>query len=137
MLTQDQIDKIIDELKQEPGVIGILLTGSYVYGTPNEASDLDVRCLVLDGYSKAEKRECFGVEVELYYNTPEKVRFYLKLGEDEGHGAAIHFWAHGKIVCDPQGIATQIQKEACEWWKRGRADGKPWEPRNEKYRKYS
>ena len=49
MLTKQQIQQICEEMQKDTQVQGILLTGSYVYGTPHEHSDLDIRAVTNDG----------------------------------------------------------------------------------------
>jgi len=137
MLTEQQIASIVEELKTDQRVLGILLTGSYIYGIPTEESDLDVRCVVTPDSGWAEKdRTCFGVTVDLLCNSFERVHFYFDQSEEEGHGAALHFWTYGKNVYDPQGLVAKLQEEARIRWENGPAEGQPWGVRKEKYRKY-
>ena len=49
MLTDQQIEEILEELKQDERVQAVLLTSSYVYGNPTNESDLDVRVVTKDG----------------------------------------------------------------------------------------
>jgi len=139
MLTQEQINKIIEECKQDPRVQGVLLTGSYVYGKPHDGSDLDVRCVINEDSSDwAEfERERFGTRIEVFFNTPDRVRCYMQESKKEGHGDCIHFWANGKIVYDPNGIVAQLQQEAIQLWKDGPASGGEWMWRQEKHKDHA
>lgn len=113
MLTNQQIEKILEELKQDDRVQAILLTGSYIYGDPNDESDLDVRVVTKDGANWAEKyRLRFDHKVELFCNPPEVIRDYFNMNRRERKPHALHFWVHGKIVYDPTGIALELQKDA-------------------------
>lgn len=137
MLTNQQIEEIVNELKRDPRVQGILLTGSYIYGKPNAESDLDVRCITNDSSDWAEfKRMRFGVPVEVFLNTPHKVRSYMQQSKEQGHGDCIHFWAFGKKVYDPFGVVDLLIEEAKLLWKKGPAEGKKWIWRWEKHQKY-
>jgi predicted nucleotidyltransferase len=137
MLSPEEIESIVDELRCDSRVIGVLLTGSYVYGTPNEQSDLDVRCVTGDGSDWAERdRMRHDIRIEIFSHPPEKIRWYMMQSKQEGHGACIHFWAHGKIVYDPTGIILLLQKEAKERWQEGAKNGLAWSVRAEKYKKY-
>ncbi len=137
MLLDDQIYSIIDEIKLDPRIRGILLTGSYAYGTPTEQSDLDIRSITIDPEQRGDKeRMRFDVRVELYIETIEKVHFYMQQSIDEGHGACLHFWANGKIVHDLDGTIKSLQAEARDLWRKGRPDGQPWTVREQKYAKY-
>ena len=137
MLTEEQIQQIIDEIRQDERIQGILITGSYVYGTPTDQSDLDVRCVTVDGSDWGElDRMRFGTRIEVFFNPPDKVRWYMNESRLEQHGDCIHFWANGKIVYDPNGVIAQLQNEAREFWKQGPEPGKTWTWRAEKHRKY-
>lgn len=138
MLSSEEIESIVDELRRDSRIVGILLTGSYVYGTPNEQSDLDIRCITGDGSDWAERnRMRYGVRIEIFSHPPEKVRWYMMQSKQEGHGVCIHFWAHGKIAHDPAGIILMLQKEARELWQKGGENGATWTVRSGKYKKYT
>ncbi|HKF37558.1 MAG TPA: nucleotidyltransferase domain-containing protein [Ktedonobacteraceae bacterium] len=49
MLTEQQIQQICEEIRQDTRVQGVLRTGSYVYGTPHQDSDLDLHIVTNDG----------------------------------------------------------------------------------------
>ncbi|MBP9762327.1 nucleotidyltransferase domain-containing protein [Patescibacteria group bacterium] len=137
MLSQEQIQEIIDEIKRDRRIDGILITGSYIYGTPHDQSDLDVRCITNDGSDWGElDRLRFGTRIEVFFNPPDKVRLYMQESKKGGHGDCIHFWANGKIVYDPNGIVRLLQKEAQDLWREGPEPGRSWEWRKEKHKKY-
>ena len=133
MLTQEHIFQIIEELKQDERVQGILLAGSYVYGTPQEDSDFDVRMVTSDGsnWTDQDTRK-FGTRIHAYFNPPEVVRQYFAIKRNVGDPPTIHLWSYGEIVYDPNGIVAQLQQEARRIWKEGCEQG-IWIPR-EKYR---
>jgi len=113
MLTKQQIDSIIEELQQDGRVVAILITGSYVYGTPTDDSDFDVRVVTRPGDGWAEKyRMRFEHKVELFCNPPDAIRGYFDMNRRENKAHALHFWTHGMIVWDPTGIAAQLKDEA-------------------------
>lgn len=137
MLSQEQIQHIIDEIKLDPRIDGILITGSYIYGTPHDQSDLDVRCITNDGSDWGElDRMRFGTRIEVFFNPPDKVRWYMQESKRGGHGDCIHFWANGKIVHDPNGTVRKLQEEAQKLWQEGPELGRSWEWRKEKHKKY-
>lgn len=136
MLTKEQIEAVINEIKQDSRVDGILITGSYVYGTPNEQSDLDVFCVTNDGsdWNEMGKRKRFGVDIEACFNPPDTVRWYMQKSKEEGHGDCIHFWANGRIVYDKSGTLQVLQNEARDLWREGPGLGESWIWRHEKHR---
>ena len=127
VLTANQVEDILEEIKEDQRIQGILLTGSYVYGQPNDKSDLDVRCVTNDGSNWTEwKRMRFGVVIETFFNPPDRVREFMRSGWEEGDSSCIHFWANGKIIFDPNGIMKELQEEARQLWKKGSNTGVAW-----------
>jgi len=134
ILTVDQLDEILNDLRMNSKVSGILLTGSYVYGTPKETSDVDICCVTSDGSDWAElERMQFGVPINIFYNPPDVVRKYMIKSVEEGHGDCVHFWANGKIFYDSSGIMQKLQTEARKLWKAGPGNNKQWEWRWKKH----
>lgn len=123
MLTKKQVKSICDEIKQEPGVIALLLTGSYIYGNPTNESDLDVRIIVSDKkYEKVHRDDMhrFDVRIEAFYNTVKTIEDFMeKARKKEIPRYIVHFWSNGKIVFDNDEIAKKLQKKARDIWKLG------------------
>lgn len=137
MLTRDQINEIVNEVSEKPFVSGILLTGSYVYGKPNEKSDLDIRIITNDGSNIDDRNsEKFEVRIEAFYNSSEQIRKYFQDAIETGDEPSVHFWANGKIVYDPEGIVLELQNEAKEIWEKGPKTG-TWKTRPEYLAKQS
>lgn len=132
MLTKSQIENIVEKIKKEKRVDAILLTGSYVYGHPTEASDLDIRMVTNDGSQKAHWNDLykFGVRIEAFYNTPTFIRtLFDKSHEQLLPPHVIHFWAHGKLVYDKTGIGKALQEEAKKLWQQGPSKEGAWRER--------
>ncbi len=112
---------------------GILLTGSYVYGTPHEHSDLDLRLATNDDTNWRDRQSRpFGTQADFQYGPPGGVRDVFERCRQTGDPPHVHAWAYGVIVYDPTGIVAQLQQEAREIWQAGPYTG-DWLPR-EKYR---
>ena len=133
MLTKQQIQQICEEVQLDTRVQGIVLAGSYVYGTPHEQSDLDLN-IVINNDTNWRDRESsrFGTQADFYYDPPEVVRDTFERKRQAGDPPIIHGWAYGVIVYDPTGIVAQLQQEAREIWEAGPYTGE-WIP-CEKYR---
>jgi hypothetical protein len=128
MLTQDQIIAIVDEVRRDSRVQAILLAGSYVYGSPTDESDLDVRCVTADGSDWAEfDRRRFNTRIEIFFNPPHKIRDYFEQCRARNEPDCLHFWANGTLVYDSNGIGRALQKEARELLTKGPLAGR-WEP---------
>ncbi len=120
MLTNEQIDLIYKALAANKNTDGILLCGSYAYGQPTDASDLDLRVVTNDG-SNFDGRglRLFDTDIELLVNSPERIRRYFQVGLTTGIPYAIHFWTYGTIILDRSGILAELQKEASLLWHHG------------------
>lgn len=136
ILTKDQLNSFLSTLEEKSDVIGVLLTGSYAYGKPNDTSDIDIVCTIEGGEDYAEfDRMVHDVPANIFYNVPETIYDkYWKQAIKEGHGDSVHFWANGKIVYDPKGIVAKLQQEARRLWKQQVDSGKEWEWRWEKHK---
>ena len=134
MLTEQQIQQICEEIQQDAQVQGILLTSSYVYGTPHQDSDLDLHIVTNDGtnWRRDKQSRPFGTQADFHYGPPEAVRDAFAKSRQTGDPPIVFGWAYGVIVYDPTGIVAQLQQEAREIWQAGPYTG-DWIPR-EKYR---
>jgi len=127
MLTQEQINQIIQEAIDDPRVQTVLLAGSYAYGKPTDKSDLDVRCLTNDGSDWAEfERIRFDTTIEIFFNPPDKIRGYFEEDRNSKVAMCISAWDQGILLYDPEGTGLQLKKEAREILKKGPHKGK-WE----------
>jgi hypothetical protein len=114
--------KLIELLREEYGqqLLGVLLTGSRVHGTPGLTSDLDVHVLI-EGVRRRRKNIVLeGMEIEMFINPTFQVARYF----DEGP-ATMHMYAAGRIIYDPQGRMAEIQALARERWQAGPPPLKP------------
>ena len=117
MLTKQHIQQICEEIQQDTRVQGILLTGSYVYGTPHERSDLDIHVVTNDDTNWRDRQSRpFGTQADFHYYPPEVVRDAFVKRRQTGDPAHVHAWAYGMIIFDPSGIVAQLQQEAREIW---------------------
>lgn len=135
ILTQQQIEDLMMELKSDTKVKGVLLTGSYAYGKPNEDSDIEIVCITNDSSDAFDPDRMYhGVSTEIFYNSLEKIRnTHWKKAIEEGHGDCVHFWAYGKIVYDKDGTVQKLQEEARKLWLKGPPDKQAWTWRWEKH----
>ncbi len=133
MLTEHHIQQICEQIQQDTHVQGILLTGSYVYGTPREDSDLDLYIITTSGTNWRDRESRpFGTKADYFYYLPEGVRDAFAKSRETGDPPIVFGWASGVILYDPNGIVAQLQEEARQVWKAGPLAG-DWIPRA-KYR---
>jgi len=137
ILTAEQVNELIGGLKNDPNVKGVLLTGSYAYGEPNDDSDIEIVCITKDESNSFDPGLKFkNVPTEIFFNSPEKIRNeYWRQAIEEGHGDCVHFWANGKIMYDEDGIVKELQEEARTLWLMGPPNRSHWEWRWKKHGK--
>lgn len=116
-------ERVVGLLRQEFGeeLLGVLVTGSRVHGTPGPTSDLDVHVVI--GSPKRQRRNFVldGVEIELFINPPFQSRRYFA----DGRGHDPHMYTFGRVVYDPQGVMAGLQAEARAIWEAGPASLNP------------
>lgn len=111
--------RLVALLRAEFGddLIGVLATGSRVYGTPGPTSDLDAHVLIAAPRRQRRNFVLDGLEIELFINPPSQVRRYFA----DGRGHDPHMFAHGRALYDPQGVVARLQAEARQIWEAGPA----------------
>src|SRR6266849_10926871 len=91
MLTKQHIQQICEEIQQDTRVQGILLTGSYMYGTPHEHSDLDLHIVTNDGTNWRDRQSRpFGTQADFFYYVAEAVRDAFAKRRQTGDPPVIH-----------------------------------------------
>lgn len=136
MLTPQQIDLIVKEIIDGGNCQGVLLAGSYAYGKPTAKSDLDLRVITKDGSNFVDDSIKYDTQMEILCNSPERVREYFEEGRQTGDEPAVNFWSKGKIIYDPNGAVSRLQREAQEIREKGPYQG-TWKTRPEYLKKMS
>jgi hypothetical protein len=108
---------LIEELQAEygPDLLGVLITGSRVHGTPGPTSDLDTHVLVAGWRRRRLNRLFRGLEIEMFVNTAARIPGYFS----DGRGVTLHMFAFGRAIYDPQGIVAGLQAQARALWDAG------------------
>lgn len=113
---QPLFTRLIDLLQAEFGadLLGVLVAGSYIYGTPTATSDLDTHVLIDRPQRRRRNILLDGLEIEMFINPPFRIAGYF----DE-RGVTTHMFAFGRAIFDPQGIVARLQMQARMVWERG------------------
>lgn len=98
-------------------VLGILVTGSYIHGTPAPTSDLDVHVLIRSPRRRRWNFVVHGVEIETFVNPLLAMDAYFR----DPRGLTAHMLAAGQIVYDPEGAMATLQQKARAIWEAGPA----------------
>ncbi|HVE92252.1 MAG TPA: VOC family protein [Actinomycetota bacterium] len=105
------LDKVVDSMHAEFGqdLLGLLLAGSFAYGTPAATSDLDVFVITKQPWRQKRLTVVDDVEVELFVNPPHKIR------EEFGRGrisSTVDMFSRGRVLFDADGVMSELVSEA-------------------------
>lgn len=95
---QEAINTFCEPLIHDPNVVGIVITGSYIHGTPDKNSDLDIFII----WEKADFRKrgntwIHGVEVEYFFNPIQQIRWYFEEEAKKKGPHTAHLLANGWV----------------------------------------
>ena len=110
---QDASAEYVESEKLNVDVIGVIVTGSFVYSTIDKNSDIDIFVILDNNCDYRERGNTWinGIEVEYFKNSPVQIRSYFKK-EKECHTA--YMLALGKVVYQKSEIVTELISEAKE-----------------------
>jgi predicted nucleotidyltransferase len=94
----------LEELKQKPGVLGVLLFGSWAQGNNRPDSDVDLVVILKEGYKRAveyRNRQVF----EIIYTTADAAFEYWSVHRDDGAS----LWEVAKILHDKDGTMQRLE----------------------------
>lgn len=98
--------KFVEELKQRPDVVGIIMFGSRARGDNRPDSDVDLVVILTEGYRRAvEHRD--SQNFEIIYTTEKSAFEYWESHKDDAAG----LWAVAKILYDKDGTIEQLKSK--------------------------
>jgi predicted nucleotidyltransferase len=102
------IAQIVDSLKSDPKVTGVLLTGSRARGDATPGSDVDFWVL-LSGVTERRFRseEQQGYRVEMHFRNQVQARDKMRR-----HPMELYSHLDGRILYDPEGKLAELRREA-------------------------
>ena len=111
---QKRLDIFMSNFEYAKDVIGILVCGSYVTGSPSKHSDLDVH-IILDNYVHYRERGNKYVEgllIEYFANPPHQILQYFDEDlRDKSLMSQVQF-ATGKIILDKNEQVAKLKEQA-------------------------
>lgn len=114
----NQITEVfINDLKNDPNVVGIILFGSWARGNNREDSDVDLVVLLQEGYKRAievKNEQVF----EIIYTTPNSALKYWEDHRDDCFG----LWSIAKILYSKNEVVENLQKKVKEMLDLGKPD---------------
>lgn len=111
----NETQSFVEELKQRPDVLGVVMFGSWARGNNRPDSDVDLVIILSEGYRRTiEKR---GNQVfEIIYTTSQSALDYWKSHLDDAAG----LWAVAKVLYDKDGTIKQLKEEIEEVLQKGK-----------------
>jgi len=109
-----KLDKFMESFEYKDDVIGILVCGSFVTGSPSSHSDLDVH-IVLDeavDYRERGNKVVDGLLIEYFANPPRQIREYFKEDYQAISPMSQTQFATGEIILDTIGAVVKLKEEA-------------------------
>lgn len=105
----EETQKFLDELKQRPDVLGVIMFGSWARGNNRPDSDVDLVVILTEGYRRTiEHRN--GQPFEIIYTTEKGAFDYWESHKDDAAG----LWAVAKILFDKDGTVERLKTEIKE-----------------------
>jgi predicted nucleotidyltransferase len=99
----------LEELKQKPGVLGVILFGSWARGNSRPESDVDLVVILEEGYRRTvEYRDQQAFEI--IYTTEEAALEYWRNHRDDAAG----LWEVAEILYDKDGTIQRLKSRTTE-----------------------
>jgi hypothetical protein len=104
------VERFIAPYKKNPNVVGIVVTGSVVHGTPDKNSDVDVQIILKKGdWRERGNTWVDGVEFEYLINPVAQIKLYFA-NETQKHTA--HMLANGVVAFERDPVIKQLVAQA-------------------------
>jgi predicted nucleotidyltransferase len=111
------LDKFLEEWKYRDEVVGVLVCGSYVTGSPSKHSDIDTHIILRDGTDWRERgnKVVDGFLVEYFANPRKQIEKYFEEDYKDGSQMAIIQFITGEIIFD-DGTIVELRELAKKWY---------------------
>ena len=114
---EDALHKFLAEWREREDVIGALVCGSHVTGSPSDRSDIDVHIILHDDSDWRERgnRYVDGFLIEYFANPPRQIRAYFEEDFHDRRTMSHVQFITGKVIFDRHGVVEQLKQEAAAW----------------------
>lgn len=111
------LDKFLGEWRGRKEVVGALVCGSFVTGSPTAHSDIDVYIILADGTAWRERGDVRvdGFLIEYFANPPSQIRAYFEGEYPANSRITATLVATGRVLFDKTGTIAEIRREARRW----------------------
>ncbi|MDO8556416.1 MAG: nucleotidyltransferase domain-containing protein [Nanoarchaeota archaeon] len=117
---EDALNQFLSGWLKKSEVVGVLVCGSYVTGSPSEHSDIDVHIILADTVKWRERGDVFvnGYLVEYFANPFRSIKGYFEEDFKEGSYQAPIMFVTGRVLLDKNGVVRKLQKLARTYLKK-------------------
>jgi predicted nucleotidyltransferase len=105
----EETQKFVEELKQRPDVLGVIMFGSWARGNNRPDSDVDLVVILTEGYRRTVEHRN-GQAFEIIYTTEKGAFNYWESHKDDAAG----LWAVAKILFDKDGTIERLKTKIAE-----------------------
>jgi hypothetical protein len=106
----------LEDWKVRDEVIGALVCGSYITGSPSKRSDIDVHIILADDVDWKERgnKICNGYLIEYFANSPKQIRSYFQDDVYNRSTVSMVQFITGRTLFDTHGIIHELKVEAAD-----------------------
>lgn len=110
---QNALNKFVEKYKNDPNVVGIIVSGSFIHSIPDKNSDIDTYIILNDSHTR-ERGNTFidGVEIEYFINPIKQIREYFRTETGSKAPCTAHMFANSKIIYKKGNTVDALIKEA-------------------------
>ena len=111
---EEALDEFLGPWRRRRQVVGSLVCGSYITGSPSPHSDLDVHIVLAEGTGWQERgnRVVSGYLVEYFVNPPGQLRAYFQRDHQRQRLITATMFATGRVVFDLDGSVAKLCRDA-------------------------
>lgn len=111
---KEKLDIFMSDFEYKNDIVGILVCGSYITGTPTNHFDLDVHIVLDDDvqYRERGNKVVDGLLIEYFANPPKQIHRYFEEDIDNKSLMCQTQFATGKILLDKSGDVAALKEKA-------------------------
>lgn len=111
---EEKLNKFLETFEHKDDMIGVLVCGSFITGSPSTHSDLDVHIILKDKVTYRERGNKIidGLLIEYFSNPPKQIKKYFEEDYKNISSMSQTQFATGKIIQDTNGIVQSLKDEA-------------------------
>jgi hypothetical protein len=110
------LNQFLKEWKVRNEVIGAMVCGSYITGSPSKRSDIDVHIILSDDVDWRERGNKIsnGYLIEYFANPPKQIRGYFQEDYHDHNTMSMVQFITGKTLFDNNGVIHELKVEAAD-----------------------